>query len=442
MKTKIKIFSLLSLLIALLMLLASMTTLGVALRAHASNISQEEMENYVFPEHIPDEDYSANPDENLTSLHYFSDYDKSQEYFKTGFIRQYINCNNNLQNNGEDNAYLYYEEAQGFWKSIMTYTVALEFQKIQNAFVIFEVRFGFPKTILLSEEESEAFQELSPYTLLYDAFKVLKENGCKIMFICGTEEVRYQNYNSETGKNYSAFLDYVDIHIDVDFSTTYRYSVIKKMEHITRETAWAETTIILDVSMGDSWEFFKEFMIYFVYQYQLQVGTPEQILEEKRVNVLFYRPDEKVYYTCSGSLVDTELAKTLWIESYYGFIIGGVGASKDENLQSLLKMRVERTELYEFGYTNINADYYIMVIMRDFILNDYESLKQYINYKGRCKITFKPIFYSPYGWLLLPDYEVWLDAILEYYREFDFLEQPNEFLDFIYSDTPPFAQWS
>lgn len=438
MKTKTKT-KFLSLLLALFMFLVSIATLGVAITANAdggNNPIQPYM-NYEFPAYIPDSQYVANPDSDLTSLYYFSDYEKSEEFFETGYIRNYINRNNNISkdSNGNPDAHLYFYQPDFFWQWIVTFFSSIDYTDVSNAFVIFEVRYGIPQRYIKFEDAEELESATTIYDFLNYMFSELKGRGCKIMFICGTEEGRFKNYND--------FLDYVDIHINADLFTPYFYTTIKRME-MENGGEWAGTTIVLDISMKKSWEFFKYLILYFVYQIKNKtaIGNPQAVLECLGVNVYFFNPDTEVYVNPYSQSSECTFGD-IWMESINRFAVKGSVTAANDYFSDLFSET--GTEGLEFPF-NLNWDgieYYITVIMRDFILNDADSLIQYDNWGGRCAVTYRPFFFSADGWLLFPfDWEwnevwQWFQNLLVLPE----LEDEDALYDFLISDPPEFAQW-
>lgn len=67
--------------------------------------------------------------------------------------------------------------------------------------------------------------------------------GCKIMFICGTDETKFV-YENE-------FLEYVDIHINTDTLTTFLESIIYRWQENCGTTSVSDTTFILDKNFSN-----------------------------------------------------------------------------------------------------------------------------------------------------------------------------------------------
>lgn len=88
-----------------------------------------------------------------------------------------------------------------------------EANNIENSIVIVEL------TSRMTRNNSSS---VLPTQHLYNAFSTLKNNNCKIMFISGNSELTYQSS--------VALLDYVDVHVNVDFIYFLVSAIITKIE--------------------------------------------------------------------------------------------------------------------------------------------------------------------------------------------------------------------
>lgn len=402
-KTKIKILALLS---AIAIFMLSLLGLGVSLRAFADDGE--------FPD----------PDENLTSLYYFSDYYESEEYFYNGFLRDYIDWNPYITD-----AYLYYSgNDTSFWDQIMQMMTSGDMD-IENAFIIFEVRrslsiepgsFTWPVT----EEQIYEHYENSVYSALESLFRTWKESECKIMFISGTDEVWYEQYPM------NRFLEYVDIHINTDLLTPFTYS----LTHIScTKYNFEDGVIILDSTMCGDWYFHRFLLPYIVSEYlemgiTLNINPPimeyddyddlnvvQSILNALNLTVYFYDNNSGEYRDMYGGSVGAEVEPTVYNGGYL-CIVGGNESLSDETLWNLYQGKGDNAEFFVYnlawktveevpggikycGLSTQRFNYYLSAIMRDFILNDLPSLQKYNNWIGYCSVTFKPIFPGD-GWLV------------------------------------------
>ena len=246
MKTKFKV-RIVALTAALLMLLSAFCSFGIV-AAHAGEVSDEDNKNYVFPETTPDGE--LNTDSSYTSLYYFSNYIESEEYYNNGFIGQYIKQNPYLESS-EMHYWGYPVTTRGFWNEMEEYYRGGG-NAIENALIIFEVRGEIDWKLGIyngTEEQSEIdgrYEKSIYYPLMKEMFSNWKSLGCKIAFICATDEVWFEN-------NYDEFLDYVDIHINIDAMTTFAYSTAKDI----LEQDYRNSTIVFDGIMSQDW-FFKD----------------------------------------------------------------------------------------------------------------------------------------------------------------------------------------
>ena len=80
------------------------------------------------------------------------------------------------------------------------------YDELEDIIIIFEMANGFER------QTDNNTGNLMPEKL-ETVFANWKDNGCYIMFICGTDEARYLNHNG--------FLDYVDFHIILDVRTNF-----------------------------------------------------------------------------------------------------------------------------------------------------------------------------------------------------------------------------
>ena len=402
MKTKTKLFSLVAILAAFLMFFASMMTLGVALRAHA-----DQYDEWKFPAFVSDKDYETNIDESLTSLYYFSDYYESQDYFDSGFVRQYINWNTNVTYSE-----LIYNE-DDFWLYTKSYISTID-PALENAFVIFEVRNSMPwKDGIFYDTDTEEVKigksAKTIYPFLADYFASWKANNCKIMFISGKDEAWFEYYNE--------FLDYVDIHINFDVLTEFAYTVACEM--VESENLQGASMIFDNVMAQD--EFLVDYFIpylYFVYynegQYPADVSYPATVADA------FQPFDMKVYFynyvffmDMEGNIVAQSAVENDFDASELSCVIASsesLSARRwmwdqfrpDANFyvynDQLLGVYQVPSGVAVAGIPRELLNYYLQAIMRDFILNDLGALQKYDNREGRCVVTFTSLF-SGDGWL-------------------------------------------
>lgn len=109
-------------------------------------------------------------------------------------------CGLLTENNIIDHVVRYYYATAGEFKTNITnmYNSTI-FDNYENKYIIFEVT----NYAYFDPNYWDDFTDL-----LEDIFSIMQTNGCKIMFICGVDEMIWQPRND--------FLSYVDIHINTD----------------------------------------------------------------------------------------------------------------------------------------------------------------------------------------------------------------------------------
>lgn len=434
MKTKTKFYALL---LALGMLLLSLFGVGGIIRAHADEENWlYPYENYEFPEYVSDADYTANLDADLTSLYYFSDYEGCANYYNSGFIRRYMNMNPNITYSE------LHDWSSDFATSFGTYQQINNPFLIENALIIFEVRDNLPwqKGIYLSTDTEEQKYENYRTTIYWELerlFSIWQDRGCKIMFISGADEVWYHKY-------LDGFLDFVDIHINLDLITTFTYSVV---DNLIENQRFGNSVMIFDgFTSRDS--YFRGFFLPYVvdglftrgdamknfpsiskYEDYFKDYVVDGILTALNTIVYFYV--ERAYTDVFGNPVETSQVQEEFIDAGYACVIAGSNSYHDEtqlgfddaflNYDGTLFSLYKHTEDADFylynntwhslgeipegvtylGMTYSAVDKLLSVMMRDFILNDNAALAQYDNWSGRCAVTFRPMF-GEVGWISVP----------------------------------------
>ena len=409
MKTNFKLKAV-ALISALLMLLSAFCSFGI-LSARAGEVSDEENANYVFPEPTPDDE--LNPDSSYTSLYYFSNYFDSQISIYGDILSSLINQSPYLESS-EMHYWGYPNTTRGFWEEMGEYYYGGG-DTISNALIIFEVRGELDWKLGVyngTEEQAEIDYryENSKYPLMKTMFSKWKENSCKIAFICETDEVWFEN-------NYDEFLDYVDIHINLDMLTSFAYSVADEI--LSRP--YEDATVVFDSVMSQDWFIDDYFLPYLAHIYRKKINSQsnasaEDILGISKINVFFYNGTD--FFDISGNSVSQAELYQSYGEAPHAYIIGDISNQSDSNLINLY----DKNDNYIYFAFNLYHDfdiaiysyityagmsasrinYHLAVILRDFILNDDNSLLKYDNWSGRCMISFK-LIYGSGGWLRRPE---------------------------------------
>lgn len=419
MKTKVKFYALL---LAVALFFAGLFGLGGVLRANAEGLPAGS--------------------ENEPSLYYITDRAESKEYF---------NSIGDAAPIPEEQKHFIYIQPQDFWNVMRQMYQSEYFFGIENAFFVLEVRSGFPQDVLTPQNEDEECFSDQIFIMLYEIFDFLRFNGCKSMFICGTDESRFDCDGKGLPYRRNAFLDFVDIHVNDDLRTMYHYTAIKRMEGILGDS-WENTTILLDVSLGDSWDFFKTLIKYFVCTYGFQKNfspfSPENVLDVMGVKVFFSRNGNDHVDPYAPTYKPENYFENLWTDAEYAFVIARRNSDLYEAYENLVDDRtnnVDGTYLYPLDYAWGLVDAYLPEIMQDFSLGTVEDLKRWDWYRGqkRCEITFKPIEYSEDGWLYAPVNVPWLDLLVDLTDSEILLndEDKEKFKEFLNSSAPAYAMW-
>lgn len=341
------------------------------------------------------------------TLYYFSDNVDSLDY-KEMFLELEL----------VDSVELTYYEHATFINYIReTFYEGELYEQIENAYVIFEV------DDLLKEEIVSTTVTFSD--ILFDIFYTMKENNCKIMFICGTDETRFERYSK------NAFLDYVDIHINKDIYTIFLWNIFHNMEDECGGSMISNCTFILgeniseNVLQGCQYNiFFNEYFLPYISERFSGACTNAsqmnmQLLRNYNIDVFcntmndnaistYYSPIYEYNVVLDTDFYFSELQNT------HACAIGKEINEDDGDFMDLLSDRRllgREYPIYIYDSTNYfllpitipnayEAEVYedlIPDILLDFLSD--EDLTQYDNWSGRCNITYKVITPGDGGWL-------------------------------------------
>ncbi len=356
-------------------------------------------------------------------LYYFSDRTESaarcRKFVFDGLINTYT---------------LYYYATDTFTDTFRANFKKGDYSGISNSYVIFEMASaGFPTET--DDGSTTLFTDV-----LEDFFSYLKTNGCKIMFISATDEARYTPDPTNYGENpYSAFLDYVDIHVKVDFFFTFTYNIYYRAQagNTTTDTPFQYTSFLLDsamfyddVSKKISNSAFGHYFIPHILDYQREriEGTQSplsDILDYFKINVFYYTtPNIWVQILSQSSQVSYEfsdnntgdLCDAINNGAYcaIGTSWGGEAYMNSwlEQLQSIQAAYELSFPVYLYnsnGY-NITVDepqnlYQVGKISYEYIYNAFlggDDLSQFDNVVGRCEVTHSPMLAGNGGWMIDP----------------------------------------
>ncbi|MCM1259903.1 MAG: hypothetical protein NC182_03075 [Prevotella sp.] len=376
----------------------------------------------------------ATSNDDYTSLYYYSNNLNSDNDY-LGYIRQEASYYGITQNN----IHTFISDYETFEKLLLSlYSTGIT--GISNAIIIFDMSDGFYQGTI-----SLYFTDL-----LCEIFSDMKENNCKIMFICGTEEIRFSTPGDEYDSEYNAnrFLDYVDIHVNVDSFHPFYMSMIADIED---QTGGANFTIIFEADdlTRNSNRYLNNyesslldlFLDYYARKYDCYTAFVNQTGDETIdvyldfilyylndfycINVIRYNPLLDLYIGPDSTIRDYcyELALS---SDIYAVAIAYNEDNISEWLDDLIDTKSKITystfktyilnmacfDLDDITTSNISNLYpmyttygykysvygsYIKHVLYDFI---YEyDLSGYDNWFGRCDITYKPFPYGAGSWM-------------------------------------------
>lgn len=354
-------------------------------------------------------------------LYYFSDSAESaarcRQFVADGLINTYT---------------LYYYATGTFTDTFRANFNNGAYNDISNSYVIFE---------MASTELTEQIDDGSTTLFtddLTDFFSYLKTNGCKIMFISATDEARYTPDPTNYGENpYSAFLDYVDIHVKVDFFFTFTYNIYYRAQagNTTTDTPFQYTSFLLDSAMfyGNGSKIISNsaFGHYFVphildYQRELIEGTQSplsDVLDHFKIKVFYYNtPNIWVQILSQSAQVPYEFNNTGDLfDAIHNDAYCAIGTSwgGETYMNSWLEQLQSIQAAYELSFPvylynsngyNITVDapqnlYQVGKISYEYIYKEFlvrEDLSGYNNVVGRCEVTHSPMLAGNGGWMIDP----------------------------------------
>lgn len=313
---------------------------------------------------------------------------------------------------------------------------AHDYSSLYNSLVIFETRKLFPIQV----------PTVSGYVVtdyLEQIFKVLHNNGCKIMFVCGTDEHLYESYG------HNSFLDYVDIHVNTDIYSYFMNTILNSL-------ALDGTVIFLDSDLSqfahdgerytvnaereyhngtwllNRYGFVDSTLIPFIrlvkgmYCTDPDYERNQKVLEANNIHILCHVQDYDfvdITWNMRFSLSPYDYDENLYIndllQKYEVYFIGTTRQGISEELMEVLAYTegvyaieidkyvfIENESLtsescsaaYTAGLDKYRMAQYLYHIIYDFLFNR-EFLSNHNNWEGRCEITSKP-FVEGDGWLI------------------------------------------
>ena len=257
---------------------------------------------------------------------------------------------------------------------------------------------------------------------LLNFFQSVKDENCRTMFICGTDEARF---NDDT-----EFLDYVDVHINTDLTTPFMYNILKDMED--REENISDVSLIFDQGFSYAIDTFILPLLRAEFGSELSAEyypTPESVwnwLNENapHININLYPPEY-------GRLVNKITGEEQFFGSYYDteeiydsfdkpiYAIGNNYYNDPQFQQFVVDMKETLAYMEMPAYMLIQGagilgeicpiEYFQALGMYESTFQEYlkemvfgfidgDDLSDYSNWQGRCYVTFKPIEWGTDGW--------------------------------------------
>lgn len=279
-------------------------------------------------------------------------------------------------------------------------------------YVIFELSGGF------NYETDDVNNQQVSTEKLKSHFQTLKATEVEIMFICGMEEVRFENHN--------AFLDYVDIHVNTDIFDIFTMSIFDQI-YTDLEQNWynGNFTLLLDANLGcpnasyTIVPFFNNYLIPFIRNaYKADILndpylSSSDLLVNYGIQILSHVSGDSFYDFASGQTLDySEIEPNEHIYSI-GRAVECTRAyaqewiDLNEEIQGYFPLEfpvyiynASGYYLSEYSEENVylsgsNTD--ILPVIVDFLEDD--DLTVYNNWSGRCVITHKAVDMSEDGWM-------------------------------------------
>lgn len=305
------------------------------------------------------------------------------------------------------------------------------FDDIKDSYVIFETRMRFKNESNSAKraydpDDSHAHTEIDT---MQKVFQILRDNNCKIMYVCGTDELLYKRNND--------LFDLVDIHVNTDklfwlIAAAFNELYIEYNKTLNNCTLMFDRCYSLTESNSVDDEFVRDFLCGYVQYLYLDSVTkfydkcesedrdkPQhckplhevEALNKYNVKVLQHISDDVYYDIFDGSSVSSidlcmsddpsskkfvaigadiqgEQYSDEWIDAAKNLLYAGKSVDvfaydtsgyirNEYRVSSLIKL---------FCYGIIN-DLDLIPIITDFI-TDYDLMK-YDNWSGRCIVTHK-----------------------------------------------------
>ncbi len=251
---------------------------------------------------------------------------------------------------------------------------------------------------------------------LLNFFKAVKNEDCRTMFICGTDEARFNDATD--------FLDYVDVHINTDLITPFIYNILKDMED--REDRISDVSLIFDqgfsyaidtfllplfraefnisaddYSASETWKKLNaiDHCLFYVSEYGFLINKitgEEQFFGNYRDTEEIYDSFDKPIYAIGNNYYSDSLFQQFVVDMKdaldYMEMPAYMLIQGDVILGEVCPIEYFQT----LGMYECTFQEYLKEMVFGFINDD--DLSSYGNWPGRSYVTFKPIESGESGW--------------------------------------------
>ncbi len=292
--------------------------------------------------------------DDFDTIYYFSDNADSASYCAQlvnnsiidNVVRRYVS--------GGENSYKTYLLNQG---NMALYGI------IENQYVIFEVSNDYFYDIQNGQKVAEVWGTYSSFgAFLDDIFSTMKDNGCKIMFICSIEEALW--------KNQSSFLDNVDMHVSCGTDRDFLSTILTKAAIDCDNAKINNCTFILGPGLAegitdgylDNYFTREYFMKYIRTVYQEEILAFDDPLSAEANHAILVENNIKLLF---------QINSTIW---YDAVNFQPIGLWNTNNLLDFYEEYIENDYVYVYNQSMSNLEY-------DQQINDDEdALEHWIDY--------------------------------------------------------------
>lgn len=291
------------------------------------------------------------------------------------------------------------------------------YNNLEDVIIIFEKSSGFER------KTDNNTGNLMPEKL-ETVFANWKDNGCYIMFICGTDEARYLSHND--------FLDHVDFHIILDVRTNFIMNAFYRLEQDCGSIP-AYYDLLFDSFFADTFnpyginkmynEFVKPYIRTRYYNDIVNLNcTDDAACRNHNANI--YIPNSGLTsYTNIAGISNIPVDITNLVPEYDLYIVAGstaqpqFGTSDNQtilgyfdalypkNLFYYNRNNVPLSTYFSNSYTTVYpcnpySSSQILEMIESFIFEDYDDWCVYDNWEGRCEITHIMMPVGNGGWMV------------------------------------------